>query len=336
MENKGSDIINADEIITDKTLWNWQHSYHKYAQSMMECNCAPTKAIALFMDLMCHWELCRESVRSGDFMVMEVEGAMWLQFWVGNGKPHYLLETKRRIELLNEMGFHELEYKRVGNFVRMTKGCNFISQDDLCEKQNAAMTRTPTDPNFEQVCDRSRHLHFSTRAGKEFFGQPKNRKALTPSFESDVDQIYEYFKEMGIFKTPNTQRDINDKTFWEHVVPRKVEKAKPFVTHKSHVGLTHHEVVAAEMLGLRSPKVDSPKTSPSSVIDLSVVNDDLYNAGKELDDLSVQTTKTVQSVCSNATGMTNMSTTNSITEDLNDLVAVGGTEVQDAFDSPST
>ena len=32
--------------------------------------------------------------------------------------------------------------------------------------------------------------------------------------------------------------------------------------------------------------------------------------------------------------MTNMSTTNIITEDLNDLVAVGGTEVQDAFDSP--
>ena len=64
MENKGSDIINADEIITDKTLLNWQESYHKYAQSMMECNCAPTKAIALFMDLMSHWELCQKGYES--------------------------------------------------------------------------------------------------------------------------------------------------------------------------------------------------------------------------------------------------------------------------------
>ena len=138
---------------------------------------------------------------------------------------------------------------------------------------------------------------------------------------------------MGIFETPDEPKNVDDNTFWEHVVPRKVEQGKPFVTHKSHVDFSPHEIVAAEMLGLRTPKEEETKTSPVVVIDLlDEVNSD--DEGEEFDDLSVQTVKTVQSRDSAVSAASNNTVTESVADDVNDLIAVGGMEIQSGFVSP--
>ena len=72
MVKQGLAILNEDKMICDETLWKWQHAYHDFAQSMMICKCGQSKTLALYMDLICHWELCRQSVVIDDFMVMEV------------------------------------------------------------------------------------------------------------------------------------------------------------------------------------------------------------------------------------------------------------------------
>ena len=118
----------------------------------------------------------------------------------------------------------------------------------------------------------------------------------------------------------------------------------PFATQRQntpgvmHTGMVFNMVQAKEYVKppgtvMKDPNDNEWIVTSSSLSDY-FVSGDLYHAPSELDDLSVETTKTAQSVCSNATGMSHISTTNTITEALNDLVAVGGTEVQDAFDSP--
>ena len=91
-----------------------------------------------------------------------------------------------------------------------------------------------------------------------------------------------------------------------------------------------HEIVAAEMLGLRTPKEEQTKTSPVGAIELSDEDDD---EGANLDDLSVETVKTVQSLDSAVSAASNNTVSESVADDVNDLIAVGGMEIQNGFDS---
>ena len=106
----------------------------------------------------------------------------------GARKGQYCLEGKRRIEVMNGLDYHELEYLRMGRFIRVTLGKGNISQDNFCEHQNGAQKKlpSPSDKNWERVCRRSKHLHVVHRARQEMFTGDR-RDWIIPNTSEDVD-----------------------------------------------------------------------------------------------------------------------------------------------------
>ena len=44
-----------------------------------------------------------------------------------------------------------------------------MSTDDFCEKHNNEAKRCTPEPNFEKMCDKSKHLQGAIRASIDFF-----------------------------------------------------------------------------------------------------------------------------------------------------------------------
>ena len=126
------------EGVPVEVLLCWlQEVFDEFVTRSESAKCEPTRMVALFMKYIERWILCRDSVRIGDGLILEVEGCDWLPFWAGTGsKPQYLLETKRRLEQMNKLENWELEYMRMGRFVRLTLGKGLIPHGDHCEKMN--------------------------------------------------------------------------------------------------------------------------------------------------------------------------------------------------------
>ncbi len=98
------------------------------------------------------WYLCKEAVRVAGWALLEVESIDWVPVWGISKKPQYQMESMRRIEVNYTLSSEELEYMRMGRFVRMHANGNFMSFDDFCEKHN--MARTETDPEQRRYkCD---------------------------------------------------------------------------------------------------------------------------------------------------------------------------------------
>ena len=106
----------------------------------------------------------------------------------GARKGQYCLEGKRRIEVMNGLDYHELEYLRMGRLIRVTLGKGNISQDNFCEHQNVAQKKlpSPSDKSRERVCRRSKHLHVVHRAHQEMFTGDR-RDWIIPNTSEDVD-----------------------------------------------------------------------------------------------------------------------------------------------------
>ena len=69
-----------------------------------------------------------------------------------------------------------------------------------------------------------------------------------PDISDDVDQIYDFFVCIGLIRSRDTTSEVNDNTFWEHVVARNTDKkGNGWCGAVGTVELTAHEKVAMDM-----------------------------------------------------------------------------------------
>ncbi len=154
----------------------------------------------------------------GDWASLEVEALDWMPVWALTKKPLYQMETMRRNEINYSLEPEELEYMRMGRFVRLTRNGAFMSYDDFCEKHNYAMKQCGNHADIEVMCRKSRHLHAASRCSKLIVGHENGRHASVPSTKDDIQALYQFFFRCRIFDTPEEGRFIDDMTFAQHVV----------------------------------------------------------------------------------------------------------------------
>ena len=68
------------------------------------------------------------------------------------------MEAMRRIEINYQLTAEELEYMRMGRFVRMHSNGNFMSFDDFCEKHNMALKQSLNNADIEVMCSKERTM----------------------------------------------------------------------------------------------------------------------------------------------------------------------------------
>jgi hypothetical protein len=160
------------------------------------------------------------------------------------------MESMRRIEVNYTLSSEELEYMRMGRFVRMHANGNFMSFDDFCEKHNETDTEPPRYKC--DVCRKSRHLHLASRCAKMVFGFEGKSKTCATLATDDIRALYLYFSNCEIFSNRvDTPSNLNDSVFMTNAVPdryknknsdakKKIEgqRCKPLSTReKRHLSL---------------------------------------------------------------------------------------------------
>lgn len=163
MERYGNDIVQGgirDGVCVEVVLWQLQESLSEFVLVTERATDEVTRFVALTAKYLESWLACRDSLKVGNPIFIDVEGCDWIPFWAATGKNQYFLEGQRRLEQLNDLDPWMLEYYRYGRFVRFTVDRHCTIHDDHCEKHNFKIKRTPKDPNLPQVQSRSKHLHF--------------------------------------------------------------------------------------------------------------------------------------------------------------------------------
>lgn len=263
----GHAIIDNSELDDEDVFWDLQQTCKEYSDSLEKATCVKTRVVVLFMKYAEDWPMCVDGVKVGAWSLLEVLGCDWITMWSTVGKPQCLLEAKRRTEQMHEqLTPQDLEYLRIGRFIRMSEGGNFISHDNFCKKHNYAQKQCAKNSNFKQVTKRSKHLHAASRDGKEMFGE-NNKHVLIPNVSRDVDQICIFFRKVNIITSADTECGASDDTFWEHVVaPIKKSANKQWHNDKKDVALTDHDVKALEVF-MDKPTIEIPSNEE--------INDDL-------------------------------------------------------------
>ncbi len=216
-------LSNADTPID--RLWKLQIEYSDYCQSLLCCPDEVTRYCALFVDAVDRWENCRDAVRMGDWATLEVEAIDWLPIWLVTKKPLYLMETMRRNEIIYSLEPEELEYLRMGRFVRMTRNGAFMSYDDFCEKHNYAMKQCSNHPDMEVMCRKSRHLHAASRCIKLMVGHSSGKHATIVTTNDDIQAMYKFFLRCGVFRTSEEARCLDDMAFSQHAIVESFENS---------------------------------------------------------------------------------------------------------------
>ena len=85
----------------------------------------------------------------------------------------------------------------------------------------------------------------------------------------DINLIYTVFKKAGVFKTPNVTSEVNDNTFWKHVVADE--------TASSHVNSKHKSLVSV-------PITPTERTTLEFIWDKTEINPCSVNDGHKLND----------------------------------------------------
>ena len=199
----------------DKVCWQLQCEYQDYCDKLLHSTCEKTLAAANFLKLAHMWLMCKESVSVGDWATLEVQGNDWLKYWAAMSKKQYKLETIRRVEQIYKLKPDELEYLRMGRFVRFDEDGGMTTHDDHCEKQNQAQKNCTKNPDFKIVCDRSSLLHLGIRCAKEVFVD-KNKPSSIPNLDDDVEALYDFFRRTEVFVHPSTEYKLSDNSFWDH------------------------------------------------------------------------------------------------------------------------
>eukprot|EP00956_Cyclotella_meneghiniana_P040177 scaffold188651_cov99-Cyclotella_meneghiniana.AAC.1 len=86
--------------------------------------------------------------------------------------------------------------------------------------------------NFPTVIKRSRHIHAGERCRREMYGMQYKRKK-EPSLANDINKIYELFKHVGVFQSPNVSSELGDNTFWKRVLVETSKSKTPVEWHRS-------------------------------------------------------------------------------------------------------
>ena len=82
-------------------LLQFNLEYNEYCTALLSSHNEVTRYISQFMEMADSWFKCKESVRVGDWAVLESESIhSWLPVWAFTRKPQYLMETMRRIETI--------------------------------------------------------------------------------------------------------------------------------------------------------------------------------------------------------------------------------------------
>ena len=120
---------------TGGNLWSIQEKYKSFCLELEKSRCAKSRMCAIFMKVIQHWLICEDAITIsiGDWAVLEVLGCDWIDFWASTGKHLYLLESKRRMEVLYNLNWMDLEHHRMGRLVRMSEGQKLRTMDHLCE-----------------------------------------------------------------------------------------------------------------------------------------------------------------------------------------------------------
>ncbi len=204
----------------EEMLWNFNAEYIEYCESFVDCRNEVTRYISRFIEIANRWSMCKDAVRAGDWVVLEVESIDWLPAWVFLKKNLYLMETMRRIEVNNSLSPEELEYMRMSRLVRMHSNGNFISMDDFCEKQNYALKQCTNHADIEMMCKRSRHLHASSRCAKTIFGYEGKSVHHDIDITDDVRGLYQFFAKCHVFlDAPDANVALDSTTFSKEAVP---------------------------------------------------------------------------------------------------------------------
>ena len=271
MDNVGNEIISGwDCSDLSGLMWKLQEEMEAYLIELEDCRDEVTRAFVLLMKYTYDWLLARDGIPVGDWCVHDVLGCKWISFWAATKKHGYLLETKRRIETVFQLPWHELEYLRMGRFVRLQEGSRFISYDDLCEKQNFLVKRCPKNNNLDVVVKTSRHLLPGQKCRNELMG--KGRRNNRPSMEGDILKVYELLKTAGVFQNPNKIREIEANSIWKHVRKRgKLSPAK-WHTHKEKVNTTSHEKKALQILFNKNELTNVSQTPSREVNETASAN----------------------------------------------------------------
>ncbi len=223
LQQRSPILSNADMPID--CLWKLQNEYSDYCQSLLCCPDEVTRFCALFVDAVDRWENCRDAVRIGNWATLEVEAINWLPIWAVTKKPLYLMETMQRNEIIYSLEPEELEYLRMGRFVRMTRNGAFMSYDDFCEKQNYAMKQCSNHPDMEVMCRKSRHLHAASRCFKLMVGHGGGKHATVVSTNNDIQAMYKFFLRCGAFRTSKEARGLDDMAFSQHAIVESFENS---------------------------------------------------------------------------------------------------------------
>ena len=94
-------------------LWQLGLEYDAFCDDLCKSTNENTLYIARFIDFVDRWAKCRDAVRIGDWLTLEVEAIDWLPIWGVTKKPLYQLETMRRMAMMYGMSAEELEYYRM-------------------------------------------------------------------------------------------------------------------------------------------------------------------------------------------------------------------------------
>ena len=247
--------MKSGEISEEDGLSRLEVKYSEMIDSLTQSNCERTVLMARYSDLVERWFLCKKSVPIGDWCFPEVEGNDWMCIWAAVGKPNYLLQGKRRAEILYALEPWKLEYLRNSRYIQMTDGGEHVSPDDFCEKHNRSEKKLAGDPDFNRVCDRSKHLHFMEQCSMEYLGEVRSTKSTIPNMNDDINDIEAYLERVGVIDFPDAVRKMDGNSFWEEVVPKPPGSKTKRDRSNEEVAYTEHDRVVLEVFMSQTPKV---------------------------------------------------------------------------------
>jgi hypothetical protein len=207
-----SSIING-VISAEQGMWQLQHEFSEYVTQQQHSTCELTRCVANFSLLVEEWLMCRNGVKVGDFILLEIAGCDWISFWAAVSKPNYLLECKRRMEQMYALKPEMLEYLRMNRFVRLTKGGCFVAPDEFCEIHNDKAKQSVKDRNFEQVCERSKYLQIMEMCQLEYFGLSNTTHSSIPNSDEDVAKIVKFLNKVGVMAHPEKKTSLHENSF---------------------------------------------------------------------------------------------------------------------------
>ena len=212
--------LNADT--PSENLKQFMLQYDKYCDALLSSSNEITRYVSRFLVMAEKWYLCKEAVRVADWALLEVESVDWVPVWGISKKPQYQMESMRRIEVNYTLSSEELEYMRMGRFVRMHANGNFMSFDDFCKKHNMALKQSMNNADINVMCRKSRHLHSASRCAKMVFGFEGKSRTCPTLATDDIRALYLYFSNCNVFSnrvdTPST---LNDSVFMTNSASKK-------------------------------------------------------------------------------------------------------------------